>query len=134
MAKLKGLNGKLYDGSTQIPIENITLDEGMNLEEDSNMGDTAENYDATQSSGDISFDGFWEPAVGEHVALVTKMRAGTPISMTWILSGTKGSGTAIGVTGTFTMNKFTRKETKKGMLTFTASGKFSGILADATNL
>jgi hypothetical protein len=106
----------------------------MNLVEDSDMGDAAENYDATQSSGNVSFNGTFDTGNGGLTGLVTKMRAGTPIVMTWILSGTKASGSAIGVTGTFTMDKFTRKTGKKDLVTFSATGKFSGVLVDASNL
>ncbi len=134
MAKSKGKDGKLYDGSTQIPITDWTLNEGMQLNEDSDMGDAAENYDATQSNGDISINGTWDTGNAEMAALVTKMRAGTAISATLILSGTKGSGTAKGITGTFTMDKFTRKSAKKDMVSFSATGKFSGVLVDSAAL
>ncbi|MFA7164613.1 MAG: hypothetical protein WC124_02035 [Desulfoplanes sp.] len=134
MTKLKGTDGKLYDGSSQIKISQITLNDNMNLIETGTLDSTGEEYTATMASGDISFDGFYDAADGAITGLVTKVRAGTAISCTWILSGTKASGTAIGVTGTFTLDKFSRKAAKKDMVTFSASGKFSGALTDATNL
>lgn len=134
MAKLKGTDGKLYDGSTQIKINQITLNDNMNLVETGTLDSSGEEYVGTMASGDISFDGFFDPSDGGITGLVTKVRAGTAISCTWILSGTKASGSAIGVTGTFTLDKFSRKTGKKDMVTFSASGKFSGALTDATNL
>jgi len=134
MAKLKGINCKLYDGSDVLPTENWTLDEGMTLVDTSEQGDTGEEYTATIGNGSVSFDGFYDPAVASLAALATKLRAGTPISFTGIFSGTKGSGSAIGVAGTFTLEKLTRKTGKKDMVTFSASGKISGAVTDATNL
>lgn len=134
MAKLKGINCLLYDGSTVIPTENWTLDESMALVDTSEQGDTGEEWTATLSSGSVSFDGFFDPSVAGITGLVTKLRAGTAISFTGIFSGTKGSGSAIGVTGSFTLEKFTRKTGKKDMVTFSASGKISGAVTDATNL
>jgi hypothetical protein len=134
MSKLKGISCKLYDGSDILPTENFSIDEGMALVDTSEQGDSSEEYTATIGNGSISFDGFYDPSVASLVALVTKLRAGTAISGTAILSGTKASGTAIGVTFTFTLEKFTRKTGKKDMVTFSASGKVSGVLVDATNL
>jgi hypothetical protein len=134
MAKLKGINCKLYDGATLIETKNWTLDEGMNLIETTDQGDSAEEYTAGLGNGSISFDGFWDPAISSHTALVTKLRAGTAISFTGIFSGTKGSGTAIGVTGSFLLEKFTRKTDTKGIVEFTASGKVVGAVVDSTSL
>lgn len=134
MAKLKGISCKLYDGADVLPTENFTIDEGMTLVDTSEQGDSSEEYTATIGNGSISFDGFYDPSVAALAALVTKLRAGTAISGTAILSGTKGSGSAIGVTFTFNLEKFTRKTGKKDMVTFSASGKVSGVLVDATNL
>lgn len=134
MAKLKGINCLLYDGSTVIPTENWSLDEGMTLIDTSEQGDTGEEWTATLSNGSVSFDGFFDASVAGLTGLVTKLRAGTPISFTGIFSGVKASGSAVGVTGTFTLEKFTRKTGKKDMVTFSASGKISGAVTDATNL
>jgi hypothetical protein len=134
MAKLKGISCKLYDGSDVLPTENFSIDEGMTLVDTSEQGDSSEEYTATIGNGSISFDGFYDPSVAALAALVTKLRAGTAITGTAILSGTKASGSAIGVTFTFTLEKFTRKTGKKDMVTFSASGKVSGVLVDATNL
>jgi hypothetical protein len=134
MAKVKGINCILYDGSTQIYTENWTIDEGMQLIETSEQGDTGEEWTATFTNGNVSFDGFWDPNNAEHVALITKLRAGTPITFTGTYVGTKGSGTAVGVQGTVIMEKFSRKTGKKDMVGFSASGKISGTPTDATNL
>ncbi len=106
----------------------------MTLIDTSEQGDTGEEFTATITNGSVSFDGFYDPAVASLAALATKLRAGTAISFTGIFSGTKGSGSAVGVTGTFTLEKFTRKTGKKDMVTFSASGKISGAVTDATNL
>jgi catabolite regulation protein CreA len=134
MAKLKGINCLLYDGSTIIPTENWQLEEGMTLIDTSEQGDSGEEFTATLSNGSVSFDGFFDPSVAGLTGLITKLRAGTAISFTGIFSGVKASGSAVGVTGTFTLEKFTRKTGKKDMVTFSASGKISGAVTDATNL
>ncbi len=135
MAKLKGINCKLYDGANLIPTENWSLDENMNLVETSEQGDSGEEFTATYMTGtQVSFDGFFDPADSPTMACVTKLRAGTPISFTGIFSGTKGSGTAIGVTGTVTLEKYSRKTSKKDMVKFTASGKVSGVITDSSAL
>lgn len=134
MAKLAGKSGALYDGSTELLVTDVSMDENMNLAEVSDMGDAGEEQLATQSSATISFNLTWNPSNAGHTGLVTKLRAGTPISSTWIFSGTKGSGSAIGLTGTFVLDKFSRKTAKKDALTASASGKFTGVPADATNL
>jgi hypothetical protein len=134
MAKLKGINCALYDGAVLIPTENWSLDEGMTLVETSEQLDAGEEYTATFSNGSVSFDGFFDPSVAAHVSLVTKLRAGTAISFTGIFSGTKASGTAVGVTGSMLLEKFTRKTGKKDLVGFTASAKCSGTITDATNL
>ena len=134
MAKLKGINCKLYDGSDVIPTKDWSLDEGMDLEDTTAQGAASTEWTAMLGNGTVSFTGYWDPAVAAHTALVTKLRAGTPISFTGIFSGTKGSGSAIGVTGSFILEKFTRKTAVKGIVEFTASGKVSGAVTDATNL
>lgn len=106
----------------------------MTLVDTSEQGDSGEEYTATISNGSVSFDGFYDPSVAALVGLVTKLRAGTAISFTGIFSGTKGSGSAIGVTGSLTLEKMTRKTDKKGMVQYSASGKISGAVTDATNL
>lgn len=134
MAKLKGINCKLYDGATLIPTEDWTLDEGMDLEDTTDQGDSATEWTAMLGNATVSFTGYWDPSDSGHTGLVTKIRAGTAISFTGIFSGTKGSGSAIGVTGSFILEKFTRKTATKGIVEFTASGKVSGAVTDATNL
>ena len=134
MAKVAGKTGKLYDGTAQIPITDWSLDESMGLEETSEMSDAAEEFTAIQTSAGISFNGFWDPSVSAHTGLVTKLRGGTEITVTMILSGTKGGGSAIGIYGTLVLDKFNRSVDKKGMLKFSASGKISGVPVDATNL
>ena len=134
MAKLKGINCKLYDGSDVIPTKDWTLDEGMDLQDTTDQGDASTEWTAMLGNGTVSFTGYWDPADSGHTGLVTKLRAGTAISFTGIFSGTKGSGSAIGVTGSFTLEKFTRKTAVKGIVEFDASGKVSGALTDATNL
>lgn len=133
-AKLKGLNCKIYDGADLIPTENWSIDEGITLVDTSEQGDAGEEWTATIPNGSLSFDGFFDPAVASQVAMISKMKAGTAISFTGIFSGTKGSGSAIGVSGTVTLEKCTRKTGKKDMVTFACSGKVSGVLVDATNL
>lgn len=134
MAKLKGINCKLYDGSDVIPTKDWTLDEGMDLQDTTDQGDASTEWTAMLGNGTVSFTGYWDPAVSAHTALVTKIRAGTAVSFTGIFSGTKGSGSAIGVTGSFILEKFARKTAIKGIVEFDASGKVSGALTDATNL
>lgn len=134
MAKIRGINCLLYDGSTQILTENWSIDEGMTLIETSEQGDTGEEWTATFTNGNVTFDGFYDPANAGHQGLITKLRAGIAITFTGIFSGTKGSGSAVGVTGSFVLEKFARKTGKKDMVTFTASGKISGTASDASNL
>lgn len=134
MAKLKGINCKLYDGATLLPTKDWSLDEGMDLEDTTVQGAASTEWTAMLGNGSVSFTGYWDPADSGHTGLVTKIRAGTPISFTGIFSGTKGSGSAIGVTGSFILEKFTRKTAVKGIVEFTASGKVSGAVTDATNL
>jgi hypothetical protein len=133
MAKIKGINCILYDGSTQIFTENFSIDEGMTLIETSEQSDTGEEWTATFTNGNVTFDGFYDPANVEHLALVTKLRAGTPVTFKGIFSGTVG-GAGVGVTGSMLMEKFTRKTGKKDMVTFTASAKISGTASDSTTL
>ena len=134
MTKVKGINCLLYDGSTVIPTENWSIDEGMQLIETSEQGDTGEEWTATFTNGSVSFNGFFDPANGGQLGLVTKLRAGTPVTFSGTFVGTKGSGTAVGVTGTMIMEKFTRKTGKKDMVTFSASAKISGTATDSTTL
>lgn len=134
MAKQKGVLSGFYDGSTRVPITDLTLGENMVLVEDSDIGDAGENQEPTQFSGDVSGNGNFDPAQSGHTGLVTKLRAGTPIAFTWINSGTKGSGSAVGVTGTFVLSQFTRKTDKKGLVPFSFTGKANGIFTDASNL
>jgi hypothetical protein len=106
----------------------------MNLVEDSDMGDVNEHYDATQRSGDVSFNGTFDMSNGAHTGLLAKLDAGTEVVMTWVYSGTKGSGSAIGTTGTFVMSKITQKTTKKEMVTFSITGKFNTVLTESSTL
>lgn len=134
MAKLQGRNCKLYDGSTLIPTENWSLDENMTLVETSEQGDTGEEFTSTIMTGSVTFDGFFDPLDASHAGCITKLRAGTPITVTGIFSGTKGSGSAVGISGTIVLEKFTRTTSKKDMVKFSASAKISGVLTDASNL
>lgn len=134
MAKLKGVNAKFYDGSTVVPLTDLTVSENMNLVEDSDLGDAGENSDPTQYAGDVSGNGNFDTAQSGHTGLITKLRAGTAISITWIMSGIKGSGSAVGVTGTLVLSQITRKTDKKGLVPFSFSGKVNGVLTDASNL
>jgi hypothetical protein len=134
MAKLKGINCKLYDGDTLLPTTDWSLEEGMDLEDTTVQGDASTAWTAMLGNATVSFSGYWDPADGGHTGLVTKLRAGTAISFTGIFSGTKGSGSAIGVTGSFVLEKFSRKTAVKGIVKFDASGKVSGAVTDATNL
>lgn len=134
MAKIKGINCLLYDGAAQILTENWTIDEGMQLIETSEQGDTGEEWTATFTNGNVTFDGFYDPSDATILGLVTKLRAGTAITFTGIFTGVKGSGTAVGVTGSMLCEKFTRKTGKKDMVTYSCSAKISGTASDATNL
>lgn len=134
MAKIKGINCKLYDGSTIIPTEEWAIDEGMQLIETSEQGDTGEEWTATFTNGNVTFSGFYDPSDSGQSGLITKLRAGTPVTFTGIFTGTKGSGSAVGVTGSMIMEKFTRTTNKKDMVKFTASAKISGTASDASNL
>lgn len=115
-----------WQNSLQIPVGNVTIDQGINLSEVTELGDKASTHAGTQLNGSISFDGIWDPEKEAHTTLVDKIRAGDPVDVTFVLFGTKGTGAVIGVWGTFTQDKFTRKAGKKDMLGFSASGKFLG--------
>lgn len=134
MAKIKGINCLLYDGDSQIKTENWTVDEGMTLIETSEQGDTGEEWTATFTNGNVTFDGFYDPSDATLLGLLNKLRAGTEVNFSGIFVGVKGSGTAVGVTGVMLMEKFTRKTDKKGMVQYNASAKISGTATDATNL
>jgi hypothetical protein len=115
-----------WQNSLQIPVGNVTIERGIALAEVTEMGDRAETYAGTQLNGSISFDGMWDPAKEAHTMLVSRIRAGTPVEVTFALFNPRGSGAIMGITGTFTQDKFTRKAGKKDMLGFSASGKFAG--------
>ena len=134
IAKIKGINCKIYDGSAVILTTDWTIDEGMELIETSEQGDTGEEWTATFTNGSVSFNGFYDPADATLLGLITKLRAGTAITFTGIFTGTKGSGSAVGVTGSMIVEKFSRKTDKKGMVEYSASAKISGTASDATNL
>lgn len=106
----------------------------MTLIETSEQGDTGEEWTATFTNGSVTFDGFYDPSDATILGLLTKLRAGTPITFTGIFTGVKASGTAVGVTGSMILEKFNRKTGKKDMVTFSASAKISGTASDATNL
>jgi hypothetical protein len=99
MAKIKGINCLLYDGSSQIKTENWSIDEGMTLVETSEQGDTGEEWTATFTNGNVTFDGFYDPSDNTILGLLTKLRAGTAVTFTGVFTGVKGSGTAVGVQG-----------------------------------
>lgn len=134
MAKIKGIQCRLYDGSSAIATENWDISEGMQLIETSEQGDSGEEWTATFTNGNVSFSGFYDPADSTLLGLLTKLRAGTAVTFTGIFTGTKGSGSAVGVTGSILLEKFDRKTDKKGMVNYNASGKISGTATDATNL
>lgn len=134
MAKIKGINCKLYDGSSAILTTDWSIDEGMELIETSEQGDTGEEWTATFTNGSVSFNGFYDPGDATILGLLTKLRAGTAITFTGIFTGTKGSGSAVGVTGSMICEKFNRKTSKKGMVEYSCSAKISGTASDATDL
>ena len=134
MAKIKGINCLLYDGSSAIKTQDWTIDEGMELIETSEQGDTGEEWTATFTNGSVSFNGFYDPSDATILGLLTKLRAGTAITFTGTFTGTKGSGSAVGVTGSMLCEKFSRKTSKKGMVEYSGFAKISGTATDATNL
>ena len=106
----------------------------MELIETSEQGDTGEEWTATFTNGSVSFNGFYDPGDATILGLLTKLRAGTAITFTGIFTGAKGSGSAVGVTGSMICEKFNRKTSKKGTVEYSASAKISGTAADSTTL
>ena len=115
-----------WQNSLQVLVGNVTIERGINLAETTQMGDRAETYAGTQLNGNISFDGLWDPEQEAHTMLVSRIRAGEAVEVTFALFNPRGSGAIMGITGTFTQDKFQRKAGKKDMLGFSASGKFTG--------
>jgi hypothetical protein len=115
-----------WQNSLQIPVGNVTIERGIALAETTEMGDRAETYAGTVLNGSISFDGLWNPAKEAHTMLVSRIRAGEEVEVTFALFNPRGTGAIMGIWGTFIQDKFTRKTGKKDMLGFSASGKFSG--------
>jgi hypothetical protein len=115
-----------WQNSEELPVGNVTIEKGVNLVEVTELGNRAETYSWTQYNGSISFDGLWDPAKHAHTMLVSYIRAGTPVDVTFALFNPRGSGSILGIWGTFTQDKFQRKAGKKEMLGFSAGGKFIG--------
>jgi len=134
MTKVKGKDGKLYDGSNMIAeVKDWSIDVNMNLEDTTAMGDVAEEVTPTIYGADMSFSGFYDPDDTAQGGLLGKLIAGTPLTFDAIYSGTHG-GTGKGITGTLYLSKYSRKGTHKGMVEFDASGKFSGTISEETTL
>jgi hypothetical protein len=138
MAKTKGHRCKLYDGSDLIPaMKSADLTENMGQEDISATDDgvDATFYGATISDGDQSIDCWYDPANAVQAGLLTKLRAGTPISLVAIWSGTKGSGTAIGTSFTFALTQAKRSSGGvKGYQGLSITGKVSGAVTDSSTL
>jgi len=115
-----------WRNSEELPVGNVAIERGVNLVETTELGNRAETYSGTQFNGSISFDGLWDPAKHAHTMLVARIRAGEAVEVTFLLFNPRGTGAVMGIWGTFTQEKFTRKAGKKEMLGFSASGKFTG--------
>jgi len=115
-----------WQNSEELPVGNVAIEKGVNLAETTQVGDRAETYAGLQLNGSISFDGLWDPAKHAHTMLVSRIRAGEAVEVTFLLFNPRGTGAVMGIWGTFTQDKFTRKAGKKEMLGFSASGKFTG--------
>lgn len=135
MARYKGKNGKVYlEGVKVGRVTSYSADLRMNLEEATECEAVGEEYEPTIYGGDISFDGNYDDTDAGQAALTTNLLAGSSLTLELIHAGTRGSGTAKGITGEVILSDYQRKGQVKGLWAFSAKGKFSGTIADATNL
>ncbi len=135
MARYKGKNGKVYlDGVKVGRITSYSADLHMQLEEGTECEATGEEYEGTIYGGDISFEGNFDDSDTAQAALTTDLLAGTSLTLELIHTGTRGSGSAKGITGEVILSDYQRKGAVKGFWTFSAKGKFSGTITDSATL
>lgn len=136
--KTKGIRVKLYDGSTLLEgMKSADLTENMGQEDITGTDEAVDAiiYGPTVADSDLSMDLWYKPDNSAHAGLITKLKAGTGVSMTAIWSGTKGSGSAIGSTFTFNLSQIKRSSGGiKGYQSMSVQGKISGAVTESSTL
>ena len=127
MANHKGSEGTVHVGTDAISeIKSYSINESMNVIDDSNIGDTAKTYQAGSTEWDGSVDTFFDELDTAQIALT----AGASVTIKFYPEGTTTGDKYY--TGTALVTGITRSASVDGMVDASYSLKGTGALTLAT--
>ena len=127
MANHKGSEGTVHIGTDAIAeIKSYSVNETMNVIEDTNIGDTAKTFKAGSTEWDGSVDVFWDELDTAQVALTS----GASVTVKFYPEGTTAGDKYY--TGTALVTGISRSASVDGMVDTSFSFKGTGDLNLAT--
>ena len=103
----------------------------MSLSEIQAFGDASKKYQPTIYDGTVSFDGDYNKSDTGQGGLYAKLIAGTAITLDLLTDGSHG-GSGNGYTGTVYLDKISIGTEVNGIVSFSATAKFSGAITATT--
>jgi hypothetical protein len=127
MASHKGSEGTVHIGSDAIAeIKSYSVNESMNVIDDSNIGDTAKTYQSGSTEWDGSVDVFWDEADTAQIALTN----GASVTVKFYPEGATTGDKYY--TGTALVTGISRSASVDGMVDASYTLKGTGALTLAT--
>ena len=127
MANHKGSEGTVHIGTDAIgEIKSYSVNESMNVIDDSNIGDTAKTYQSGSTEWDGSCDVFWDEADTAQIALSN----GASVTVKFYPEGTTTGDKYY--TGTALVTGISRSASVDGMVDASYTLKGTGALTLAT--
>ena len=127
MANHKGSEGTVHIGTDAISeIKSYSINESMNVIDDSNIGDTAKTYQVGSTEWDGSVDVFWDELDTAQIA----MTAGASVTVYFYPEGATTGDKYY--TGTALVTGISRSASVDGMVDASYSLKGTGALSLAT--
>jgi len=133
MATVKGYNGSLRDGSSNLigELTSFTLSITQNSEQHNSFGDEWIDTTATNKNWSVDGSGMFDPDDTYQTALVTEVISGDSSYAIEVRPEGDGSGDDT-YTGTITINDVNIEASSDGVVGFSFSGQGSGALTKGT--